>query len=71
MRVIDKLLNNIFKSIDRNTLILYNYYNFSSVLGGFYSVHIVHYPIRIKPDDIWLLIVQAFSKHINLNLERQ
>ena len=28
-----------------------------------------HYPIRIKPDDIWLLIVQAFSHHVNANSE--
>ena len=28
-----------------------------------------HYPIRIKPDDIWLLIVQAFSHHVNINSE--
>ena len=29
-----------------------------------------HYPIRIKPDDIWLLIVQAFSHHVNTNSEQ-
>ena len=28
-----------------------------------------YYPIRIKPDDIWLLIVQAFSHHVNNNSE--
>ena len=32
--------------------------------------HTNHYPIRIKPDDIWLLIVQAFSNHVNANSER-
>ena len=39
------------------------------VLNGFYIAHINHYPIRIKPDDIWLLIVQAFSNHVNANSE--
>ena len=39
------------------------------VLNGFYTAHINHYPIRIKPDDIWLLIVQAFSNHVNANSE--
>ena len=28
-----------------------------------------HYPIKIKPDHIWLLILQAFSNHVNLNSE--
>jgi len=27
------------------------------ILDGFYKAHSNHYPIRIKPDDIWLLIV--------------
>ena len=39
------------------------------VLNGFYTAHTNHYPIRIKPDDIWLLIVQAFSHHVNTNSE--
>ena len=39
------------------------------LLNGFYTAHIHHYPIRIKPDDIWLLIVQAFSNHVNANSE--
>ena len=39
------------------------------VLNGFYTAHTNHYPIRIKPDDIWLLIVQAFSHHVNINSE--
>ena len=39
------------------------------LLTGFYIAHINHYPIRIKPDDIWLLIVQAFSNHVNANSE--
>lgn len=39
------------------------------VLQGFYLAHSNHYPIRIKPDHIWLLIVQAFSNHVNANAE--
>jgi len=38
-------------------------------LYGFYNAHTIHYPIRLKPDDIWLLIIQAFSNHININSE--
>ena len=37
------------------------------VLEGFYTAHTNHYPLRITPDDIWLLIVQAFSNHVNAN----
>ena len=40
------------------------------LLNGFYTAHTNHYPIRIKPDDIWLLIVQAFSNHVNSNSEK-
>ena len=40
------------------------------VLNGFYTAHTNHYPIRLKPDDIWLLIVQAFSNHVNANSEK-
>ena len=39
------------------------------ILYGFNTAHNNHYPIRIKPDDIWLLIVQAFSNHVNANSE--
>ena len=39
-------------------------------LNGLYIAHTHHYPIRIKPDDIWLLIVQAFSNHVNANSEK-
>ena len=35
------------------------------LLNGFYTAHTNHYPIRIKPDDIWLLIVQAFSNNFD------
>ena len=40
------------------------------VLNGFYEAHKNHLPIRIKPDDIWLLIVQAFSNHVNYNSKK-
>ena len=40
------------------------------VLNVFYKAHENHYPIRIKPDDIWLLIVQAFINHVNVNAEK-
>ena len=40
------------------------------LLNGFFQAHINHYPIRIKPDDIWLLIIQAFSNHVNANSEK-
>ena len=39
------------------------------ILYGFYTAHTNHYPIRIKPDDIWLLIVQAFSHHVDNNFK--
>ena len=40
------------------------------VINGFYTAHANHYPIRIKPDDLWLLICQTFSNHINENSEK-
>ena len=39
------------------------------VLYGFYTAHANHLPIKIKPDDIWLLIIQAFYNHVNENSE--
>lgn len=39
------------------------------VLSGFYEAHKNHLPLRIKPDNIQLLIVQAFSNHVNANSE--
>ena len=39
------------------------------VLYGFYTAHANHLPIKIKPDDIWLLIVQGFINHVNENSE--
>ena len=44
-------------------------YSNTPILDGFYTAHTNHYPIRIKPDDIWLLIVQSFSNHVNNNSE--
>ena len=40
------------------------------ILNGFYKAHTNHFPIRIKPDDIWLLILQSFSNHVNANSEK-
>ena len=40
------------------------------LLDGLFEAHQNHYPIRIKPYDIWLLIVQAFSNHVNVNSEK-
>ncbi len=40
------------------------------ILNGFYIAHTNHFPIRIKPDDIWLLILQSFSNHVNANSEK-
>ena len=40
------------------------------LLNGFYIAHTNHYPIRIKPDDIRLLIVQAFSNNVKKKKEK-
>ena len=53
-------------SLDKNNKLAFLGLNVP-ILYGFYSAHCNHYPIRIKPDDIWLLIVQAFSNHVNAN----
>jgi len=55
-------------SLDKNQSLAYINSNVP-LLNGFYTAHTNHYPIRIKPDDIWLLIVQAFSNHVNANSE--
>ena len=39
------------------------------ILCGFYTAHCNHFPLRLKPDDIWLLIVQSFSNHVFENSE--
>ena len=58
----------LYHSLDENQDLAFLGRN-APVLNGFYIAHINHYPIRIKPDDIWLLIVQAFSNHVNANSE--
>jgi len=55
-------------SFNENQQLGYLYSNVP-VLCGFYEAHNNHYPIRIKPDDIWLLIVQGFCNHVNANSE--
>ena len=44
-------------------------YIYANILFGFYRCHINHLPLIIKPDDIWLLIIQTFSTHVNENSE--
>ena len=39
------------------------------ILCGLYTSHCNHFPLRLKPDDIWLLIVQSFSNHVMANSE--
>lgn len=39
-------------------------------LYGINAAHGFHYPVRLKPDDFWLLIVQTFSNHVNNNAEQ-
>ena len=56
-------------SLDENKELAFLNVN-APILNGFYIAHSNHYPIRIKPDDIWLLIVQAFSHHVNINSEK-
>jgi len=41
-----------------------------SFLSGLYEAHSKHYPVRISPDNIWLLIVQAFTYHVNSDSEK-
>ena len=65
-KIIDKDV--LGHSLDLNKSLAYIDTNVP-LLNGFYTAHTNHYPIRIKPDDIWLLIVQAFSNHINANSE--
>lgn len=60
--------NALAHSFDINKNYGYLSYNVP-ILRGFYDAYINHYPVRIKPDDIWLLIVQAFSHHVNNNSE--
>ena len=43
------------------------WYIYANILFGFYRAHINHLPLIIKPDDIWLLIIQTFTNHVNEN----
>ncbi|KAJ5066887.1 hypothetical protein M0811_03231 [Anaeramoeba ignava] len=35
-----------------------------------FAAYSLHYPIVFSPDDIWILLAQGFSTHINLNAEK-
>ena len=41
-----------------------------TTLQGYYQAYVKHIPICITPDILWMLIVQGFSHHIELNSER-
>ena len=56
-------------SFDINDNLSFLCYKVPTLSGLFYA-YCNHYPIRIKPDDIWLLIVQCFSHHVNANSEK-
>ena len=56
-------------SFDLNQKLGYLCYK-APLLSGLYKAYSNHYPFRIKPDDIWLLIVQCFSYHVNVNSEK-
>ena len=77
-KVIDNLEEELVKDLIDEDIIAHSlnidqklsyFYSNVPVLEGFYTAHTNHYPIRIKPDDIWLLIVQAFSYHVNSNFD--
>ena len=61
--------NTIVSSLNKDTKLSFAFYK-CPVINGFYAAHANHLPIRLKPDDIWLLIVQAFSTYVNNNSER-
>ena len=42
-------------------------YIYANILFGFYRAHINHLPLIIKPDDLWLLIIQTFTNHVDEN----
>ena len=67
---IKTIINNetLGHSFDINENLSFLCYNVPTLSGIFYA-YCNHYPIRIKPDDIWLLIVQCFSHHVNKNSE--
>ena len=61
--------NTLEHSFDKNQKLAYLCYKVPT-LSGLFSAYCNHYPIRIKPDDIWLLIVQCFSHHVNANSDK-
>ena len=61
----DETLGNSFDINDNLSFLCYKV----PTLSGLFYAYCNHYPIRIKPDDIWLLIVQCFSHHVNTNSE--
>lgn len=65
---VKEIINNetLGHSFDINDNLSFLCYNVPTLSGLFYA-YCNHYPIRIKPDDIWLLIVQCFSHHVNNN----
>ena len=68
---VEKIINKdtLAHSFDINQKLGYLAYKVP-VLSGFFKAYCNHYPIRIKPDDIWLLIIQCFSYHVNENSEK-
>ena len=68
---VEKIINKetLAHSFDINQKLAYFCYKVPT-LSGLFNAYCNHYPIRIKPDDIWLLIVQCFSHHINKNSEK-
>ena len=63
--IIEKSLGHSFNNIQELAFLGSNV----PILYGFYTAHTNHYPIKIKPDDIWLLIIQGFINHVNQNSE--
>ena len=41
-----------------------------NVIKGYYKAYVNHIPICVTPDILWMLIVQGFSRHIDLNAEK-
>ena len=66
----------LFKKVDENIETILHMsldekkelgYIYANILFRFYRAHINHLPLIIKPDDIWLLIIQTFTNHVNEN----
>lgn len=41
----------------------------NSLLQGFYKAYVNHCPICITPDILWMLVIQGFSRHVEMNAE--